>query len=302
MARTLPELAVVGFVALLIGVAVSAHPVMGGEGATPIPDFSGIWGRTAMDHEALLSGPSPVINMNRLPGGTSDPQRPAGDYHNPILNPQAAEVLRKRGEGVLNGKPFSSPSNQCAPYPPPYIFAVQLGMKLLQGRNAITILYSYDQQVRYVRLNATHPTHVTPSSKGDSIGHYEGDTLVIDTIGIKAGPLAMVDRYGTPFSEALHVVERYRLIDAREAREAAERHEKKAGHLRGAVDIDPDYGKGLQLIFTVEDANVFVMPWSASITYRRATNDWPELVCAENTHEYYAGTATKVPQADKPDF
>ena len=51
---------------------------------------------------------------------------------------------------------------------------------------------------------------------GDSVGHYEGDTLVIDTVGIKIGPFAMVDMYGTPYSEALHVVERYQLLDYEE--------------------------------------------------------------------------------------
>ena len=50
---------------------------------------------------------------------------------------------------------------------------------------------------------------VTPAWYGDSVGHYEGDTLVIDTVGIKVGPFAMVDMYGTPHSAALHVVERY---------------------------------------------------------------------------------------------
>ncbi|HWN49066.1 MAG TPA: hypothetical protein VNO18_04435 [Xanthobacteraceae bacterium] len=45
-----------------------------------------------------------------------------------------------------------------------------------------------------------------------------------------------------------------------------------------------------------------MMPWSATVTYRRALGEWPEFVCAENTHEYYAGKDTAVPRADKPDF
>mgnify|MGYP003335684049 FL=1 len=67
--------------------------------------------------------------------------------------------------------------------------------------------------------------------------------------------------------------------------------------------LDKDYkGKALQLAFTVEDENVFTMPWSASMTYRRALGAWPESVCAENTHEYYANRDSDVPRAEKPDF
>ena len=70
-----------------------------------------------------------------------------------------------------------------------------------------------------------------------------------------------------------------------------------------AAAIDPDYkGKGLQVQFTVEDKTYFTMPWSGAATYRKAGSEWVENVCAENTHEYYSGTETQVPQADKPDF
>jgi hypothetical protein len=74
-------------------------------------------------------------------------------------------------------------------------------------------------------MNQPHPTPVTPSWYRDSVGHYEGDTLVIDTMGIKIGPIAMVDLFGTLHTEALHVVERYRLIDYAAAKEAWERRE-----------------------------------------------------------------------------
>jgi hypothetical protein len=50
-----------------------------------------------------------------------------------------------------------------------------------------------------VRMNEPHPAQVTPSWYGHSVGHYEGDTLVIDTVGVKTDrPYAMVDMYGTP--------------------------------------------------------------------------------------------------------
>ena len=75
----------------------------------------------------------------------------------------------------------------------PYIF-FQIGVQLLQQPDKITILYLRDHEVRRVRMNESHPAHVTPSWYGDSIGHYEGDTLVIDTVAVRSDrPYAMVD-------------------------------------------------------------------------------------------------------------
>jgi hypothetical protein len=126
-------------------------------------------------------------------------------------------------------------------------------------------------------------------------------------VGIKTGrPFAMVDIYGTPYTEALHVVERYRLLDyeaAKEAQDGAEKENRRVPFNDSGLAVDPDYyGKGLQLHFTVEDDGVFTMPWSATITYRRALGEWPEFVCAENIHEYYYNKDADVPHADKPDF
>jgi hypothetical protein len=176
-------------------------------------------------------------------------------------------------------------------------------MQILQQPHQITILYSDNHEVRRVRLNQPHPAQVTPSWYGDSVGRYEGDTLVIDTIGIKIGPFAMVDVYGTPYTDALHVVERYRLIDQEAAKAAQDRGGIENQLAGGGWTADPTYkGKGLQLHFTVEDEGVFMMPWSATKTYQRPVTEWQEVVCAENPHEYYAGKDSEVPRADKPDF
>jgi hypothetical protein len=264
-----------------------------------------MWGRNAFNFEPLPGGPAPVANLKRLPNGPGDPNQLVGDYKNPLLRPEAAEIVRQKGEISKAGAIYPDPSNHCAPYAPPFTFAMQLGVQLLQAKDRITMIYNQDDQVRHVRLNASHPARVTPSAMGDSVGHYEGDTLVIDTVGIESGAIPMIDRYGTPRSEALHVVERYRLVDYEIAREAAERHQKQDGPagLGGNVAVDPDYrGKGLQLQFTVEDPKVFTMPWSANVTYRRIKGSWTEQICAENIFEYYSGKATAIPTADKPDF
>jgi hypothetical protein len=156
-------------------------------------------------------------------------------------------------------------------------------------------------------MDAPHPARLIPSWYGDSVGHYEGDTLVIDTVGIKGGPFAMVDMYGTPHSPALHVVERYRLVDYDDAKDAMERNAKENSYVpataaTGAVEIDPNYrGKVLQLHFTVEDDGVFTAPWTATITYRPNIGPWTEVICAENI-QWSPGKNSAVPQADKPDF
>jgi hypothetical protein len=285
------------------GVASSYAP-----GAAPIPDFSGIWGHPSLGFEPPLSGPGPVLNKSRLPTGESDFDKLVGDYTNPILKPEAAQMVKRAGEVALSGMAYPTPSSQCWPGGVPFIFW-NIGMQMLQQPDKVTILYSNDHEVRHIRLNQPHPARVTPSWYGDSVGHYEGDTLVIDTVGVKIGPFAMVDMYGTPHSPALHVVERYRLLDYEAAKKEEERGERGNFRLRGSdpgFAPDPGYkGKGLQLQFTVEDEGVFTMPWSAGIIYQRPLSplgQWPESVCADNPHEYFAGKDSAVPTADKLEF
>src|SRR5258706_8250461 len=276
--------------------------------AASMPDFSGIWTHPFWPgFDPPLSGPGPVVNKVRTASGIGNSDQLVGDYSNPILKPQAAEVVKKHGEISITGVTYPTPANQCWPQPVPYILWT-IGVQMLQQPDKITILYSNpDHEVRHVRMSQRHPARVTPSWYGDSVGHYEGDTLVIDTVGIKSQrPFAMADVYGTPYSGALHVVERYRLVDDETAKAAEERTKKENLSIPvndSGLTVDPGYkGKALQLEFTVEDEGVFTMPWSASMIYRRASGGWPEFACSENTHEYYAGKESEVPRADKPDF
>jgi hypothetical protein len=274
-----------------------------------IPDFSGVWSHPYLPgYEPPASGPGPVTNRSRVQAGpqrgVSSIDQLVGDYTNPILKPNAAEVVKRLGENELRGIGLLNPINQCWPEPVPLIL-LEMGMLMFQQPGKITILYSRDHQIRHVRMNQPHPQRVTPSWSGDSVGHYEGDTLVIDTVGIKVGPFATVDWFGTPYTDALHVVERYRLIDYEAAKEGLERAAKENLRIAGASapDGDPTYrGKHLQLEFTVEDDGVFTMPWSATITYGRPRGEWPEYVCAENPHKYGTEKDAAVPTADQPDF
>ena len=210
-------------------------------------------------------------------------------------------------EGQIGGTVGPTPTIQCWPEPVPYIFN-GVALQMIQQPDKIIFLYPNDHQIRYARMNVAHLAQITPSWYGDSVGHYERDTLVIDTVRVKIGPFAMVDFYGTPYTDALHVVERYRLLDYEAAKEGLDRDARE--NLRPARGADagpePDYsyrGKHLQLHFTVEDEGVFTTAWSATITYRRGREAWREVVCAENTRELaMAGRDLAVPIARSPDF
>jgi hypothetical protein len=267
-----------------------------------IPDFSGVWSHPFLTgFEPPASGPGPVTNKSRRRDGRANFQQLVGDYGNPILKPEAAQIVKQHGDLSLTGVGYETPSNQCWPGGVPYIFWDFL-VQMFQEPDQITMVYRQGNEVRRVRMNQPHPAKLTPSWYGDSVGHYEGDTLVIDTVGVKKGPFAMLDMYGTPFTEKLHVVERYRLVDYAAAKDAIERNDKENTHAGLGWDFDPNYrGKVLQLQFTVEDEGVFTTPWTATISYRPSVDPWTELICAENT-QWYSGKEADVPRAVKPDF
>jgi hypothetical protein len=238
------------------------------------PDFSGYFGRNSFNFEPLPNGPQPVSNMSRMRDGTSNIGQLVGDYKNPILKPEAAETIRHLGEMSKSGHTYPDSSNQCRPYNPPFNLAMELGIEILQKKDGITMIYDQDDQVRNIRLNSSHPAHVTPTPMGDSIGHYEGDELVVDTIGMN--DKSLVDNYQTPHTDQIHVVERFKLVDG---------------------------GRTLQAAVTVEDPGAFNSTWSAVQRWRRGqVRPLEEDNCAENNFGFLSYVVVPIPQADKPDF
>jgi hypothetical protein len=142
-------------------------------GPVSSPNFSRAWTHPGFPwFEPPASGPGPVTNKSRWPqrpigasgtlalpplppgvAGVSDYDQLVGDYSNPILQPWAAEVVKKYGEMSLAGITFPNPSNQCWPSPMPFIY--KLGtIQMMQQPDRITILYGgYNNEVRHVRLN-----------------------------------------------------------------------------------------------------------------------------------------------------
>ena len=265
------------------------------------------WGKNVFNFEGMPSGPQPLRNLSRLPNGKANNGRLVGDYRNPILTREAAAVVKQKGELAIAGKGFPSAQDQCRPMAPPFTLAMQLTFEMLPASAGnIAIVYDQNLTVRHIRMNDKHPANLAPSPMGDSVGHWEGDVLVIDTVGVRTDAFTSIDRFGTPQSDAMHVIERYHLIDGAQAKAQIDKFETTEGTVGGggrAAGYNPDTSlKGLQLEITMDDPKVFVTPLTARVTYRPVISQWQEELCADNPVEHYKGEWIGLPTAAHPDF
>ena len=141
--------------ALAAAAAPEGTPAVKAAGAAPqsvaaIPDFSGHWAKPYVGIEPPRSGPGPVTNRSRRNGARNIYQY-VGDYTNPILKPEAAEIVRKHGEISLTGEDYPTPRNQCWPQGVPGIFP-DLEIEIVQQKDMITI------DRKSTRLNSSHRT------------------------------------------------------------------------------------------------------------------------------------------------
>jgi hypothetical protein len=197
----------------------------------------------------------------------------------PILKPWAAAQIEATNQEVLSGKreiPFTAQS-RCWPggvpgqllYPFEPFYAIQTPKE-------VWMIWQRDHMVRRIFLTAKHSPNVKPSWFGESIGHYEnGDTLVVDTIGLSTQKNSYIDNFRTPHSENLHVVERF--------------------------TISPD-GKSLTAVVNVEDPDTFNAPITLSKRWFKVDLPMIEVVCSENNDDHFQQNLFPIPQADKPDF
>ena len=249
--------------------------------AASVPDFSSTqFGWIAVDNEFVppASGPGPVtfdpahpyVGNNK--GG--QPTYRVADLSNPILKPFAVEALRKANGIVLSGRDPFIARERCWPGGVPgfLLFPIQ-PLYFIQTPREVWMILQYDHQVRRVYLDRPHSAHPEPSWFGESVGHYEGDILVVDTIGISTK--TTIDNYQTPHTDALHVVERFRIASG---------------------------GKQMRVDIVVDDPGAFTTAWSASQLYNRADQEMLESVCAENNGTYFNYDVAPVPTAGRPDF
>src|SRR5437868_3157119 len=136
---------------LTAGVLVATMPGWGLAAPQTVPDFSGMWAHPSLPGmEPLASGPTSLTNLQRR-NGRSNVLQLVGDYHNPILKPEAAATVKKLGEQSLDHFGFHNPRNQCWPNGVPFVLP-SAGLQMFQQGDHITMVYLVDHQVRHVRL------------------------------------------------------------------------------------------------------------------------------------------------------
>lgn len=201
------------------------------------PDFTGVY-------NFALGG--------RGRGGRGAAPAPAADgiARTPTLKPGAEKYK------VVRGPDDAGLTSDCMPLGVPGSFNVPYPFQIIQSKTFLTIFYEYPNTFRIIPIDGRpHPADVDPTWMGNSVGHWEGDTLVVDAIGFNEK--TEVDGYH--HTEALHTVERFRR---------------------------PEYGS-LQYEVTIEDPNVFTGPWTENRTYalKPELEKIDEFVC-ENNRDY----------------
>ena len=125
----------------------------------------------------------------------------------PPLTPQYAEQFRKVTDAAREGVVLNDPGANCIPGGMPRIMINPYPMEILQQPDRVTFLFEYQNQIRRVFMDGRkHPPEIDPTYLGHSIGRWEGDVLVIETVGLRAD--TMFDASGIPHSGKLTVVER----------------------------------------------------------------------------------------------
>ena len=224
-------------------------------GADGKPDFTGVW-----QGSSTRPGKWEDANNGLGVGGTGkDPSAPPSLGSQQVITEPApyqpwaaARVLES-----FNKRGIDDPAGLCLPLGVPRLALVGLfPLQIVQTPTQVVILHEYMSVFRVIPLNAEHRTDVGPTYMGDSVGHWEGDTLVVDVVNFN--DKGWLTGTGTFHSDALHVTERYTRVD------------------KDQIDY----------VITMEDPNVLTKPWTVKTTLMlREGTRLQEYVCAENNVE-----------------
>jgi hypothetical protein len=162
----------------------------------------------------------------------------------------------KPGYGPRASAISDDPILDCLPPGVPRILLIPFPMQIVQIPGQVIMLFEYDHFVRHIYLDQEHPKDLKHTWMGDSVGRWEGDTLVVDTVGLN--DKSWLDQVGHPHSDALHVVEHIRRVD----------HETLRDDL------------------TIDDTKAYTKPWTGQQIFKlRPGWHLREYICEDHMEE-----------------
>ena len=201
-------------------------------------DLSGVWFLTNYKSSSLPAEQRIPLTIEGAP---------------PPLRPEAQKVYDQRIADSDRGQPYAPTSASCLPLGMPLMMmAANMGIQIIQQPKQVSMLFEEQHTYRVIPIDAPHAPDPDPTWYGDSVGHWDGDVLVVDTIGLNGR--TTLDLTGLPHSEDLHVTERIRRIDA----------------------------KTLEDLITIDDPKTFTRPWTTRMRYGVFTDRPMEYVCENN--------------------
>lgn len=196
-----------------------------------------------------------VTDPNNYETRLGRPRRGLVDVADVPLQPWARALLTLRNDRFLTDEPYT----RCKPSPAARSVGTAYGVELLNlpGSSAFYLFMTGGAHTyRVIHMDGrSHPAHVDPTDLGHSMGWWDGDTLVVDTVGFNES--AWMDRWGLPHTSQLHTLERFTRVDFHT----------------------------LKYAITIDDPGAYTAPWSSGYTKRwHADNDLFEYVCQANNY------------------
>ena len=209
--------------------------------------------RTVQVEGADISGNWAVENFVAFARPTEDKRMKTMEGQPVPFQEWSGKLYEDRLQADKNGAAFPYTAARCLPGGLPQMMYTPFQFQITQSPGQVTLLMEEQHLWRQILLKEPHDPDPLPGYHGDSTGRWEGDTLVVDTIGLN--DKTTIDFMGLPHTEALHVVERMRLLNPNQ----------------------------LEIIFTFEDPTVFTRPWSLRKTYKRqdGTARLSEYICLD---------------------
>jgi len=232
-----PLLALTGPIARVSGDAPPGSPPP----SRDMRDFEGVWWISRYEY---LIGPEPGVA--------------------PPLKPEYMRILERRIRAKNRGTPEADASTDCRPHGMPRIMESPYPIRIVQTPGQVTLLHEVAHNIRRIYVNGSHPANLKPSYLGHSVGHWEGDTLVVDTVGLN--DKTFIDDEGSSHSAQERVTERIRKVKN---------------------------GRELEDLVTVSDPVTLTAPYSFRRYYKWRSDVKPaEYVCEENNRNAPEGGVT----------